>query len=206
MAQHFGYYDGYASMAFRCGCGWTGPFSELRQECYRELFDASCPRCDKMLAIVSFPTDDETRQAAARGNKEAERNLKSVRARQAFRERYAATELREPAQLPDLEGSELHFDWLSEEQSGETHMVIRLRPDGHEVWRELQAWENWRHLVDVIDILRAKYGPRFRSFTVSAEAEGWLYGDDFGGTRAVAEAMAKAGIKDLRDAGRADEG
>jgi hypothetical protein len=52
-------------------CGWTGVVRDLAMEMHNELFDLSCPRCDKMLLIVPYPTGPETRAAAVAGNPEA---------------------------------------------------------------------------------------------------------------------------------------
>src|SRR2546427_54698 len=49
-------------------CGWRGAGCDGSREFHRELFDVSCPRCDTMLVIVSHPTTDETKAAAAAGN------------------------------------------------------------------------------------------------------------------------------------------
>jgi len=35
-------------------CHWVGAVREGSREYYRDLFDVSCPRCDKMLLIVGY--------------------------------------------------------------------------------------------------------------------------------------------------------
>lgn len=77
-ARQLGYYALEPSRRFQCKCGWVGPFSDLWQEHSNELFDASCPNCETMLAIVSFPTLNEIRSAAREGNKEAQKQLRSI--------------------------------------------------------------------------------------------------------------------------------
>ena len=60
-------------------CGWQGDNGEAVKELHEELFDLSCPRCEKMLLIVSYPTLEQTREAAERGNAEALEALESLR-------------------------------------------------------------------------------------------------------------------------------
>jgi hypothetical protein len=47
-------------------CHWAGLAGDGAREYYRELFDVSCPRCDNMLLIVPYPTDEETKYCEAR--------------------------------------------------------------------------------------------------------------------------------------------
>ena len=79
------YFDNYRSETFTCPvCGWSGGFGQLEQEQYRDLFDGSCPQCEKMLIVVSFPTAEEIRKAAADGNEGALQMLPMVRRREAL--------------------------------------------------------------------------------------------------------------------------
>jgi len=79
------YFDNYRCETFTCPvCGWFGGFGQLEQEQYRDLFDGSCPECEKMLIVVSFPTAEEIRKAAADGNEEALQMLPMVRRREAL--------------------------------------------------------------------------------------------------------------------------
>ena len=189
-ARRFGYYDPYATEEFGCRCGWRGSFEGLSTETFEELFDASCPKCGTMLAIVSFPSADEVRQAARQGNEEASRDLKNVRKREAFLQRYEARELKSPTELPEIEGTGLEFEWDAVEESGQREVVIRLR-GGPEVWREVEAWENWPHFVEVRRILRERYGARFKSLTATAAADLYLYGDNM---------LARGRVEARRDA------
>jgi hypothetical protein len=38
-------------------CGWSGQAGDAAIEYYEELFDVSCPRCEKMLLVVSALVD-----------------------------------------------------------------------------------------------------------------------------------------------------
>lgn len=190
-ARQFSWYGDYRSCEFHCRCGWFGPYGDLATEAHRDLLDASCPQCDTMLAIVSYPLEEETREAAREGNREAQRALPNVDQRNAFLKRYAARELQSPDQLPDLKGNKLRFVWDFEGDTASQEVVIRRLPSGPEVWREVEAWDNWEHFIEVRKILRARYGARFKSLTPSTRAELWLFGDDLPARGRVAEDLEK---------------
>jgi hypothetical protein len=63
---------------FRCLCGWVGPLADLETELFDALYEAFCPRCDKRLAVVQFPGEDDIRRAASKGNKEAQKMLRNL--------------------------------------------------------------------------------------------------------------------------------
>lgn len=184
-ARRFGYYGFYSWRRFACPCGWRGWFGQLSQEMHETLFDASCPKCGTMLAIVSFPTWGDVWRAFRRGNEEASRDLKDFAEREAFLRRYEARELKSPDQLPEVEGDSLEFEWDSVEVSGQREVVIRLR-EGREVWREVEAYENWLHFIEVRRILRERYAARFKSLTATDAADLYLYGDDLSARGLVA--------------------
>lgn len=82
-ARIFRWHDLRERDVFVCRCGWTGVFREMSNGWFEELIDGSCPTCDTMLAIRSFATLDEIREAAAAGNAEAADQLRDLEARQA---------------------------------------------------------------------------------------------------------------------------
>jgi hypothetical protein len=67
IAKHLRYWDYDRDAVISCDCGWNGPAAG-NEETYSQLLDVHCPRCQRMLLIVSFPTVGETREAAAAGN------------------------------------------------------------------------------------------------------------------------------------------
>lgn len=72
------YHDFDPAAVLTCGrCGARAVAGENR-EYHGELFDVRCPRCHPALLIVPYPTDEETRAAAAEGNEEAQRDLVGV--------------------------------------------------------------------------------------------------------------------------------
>ena len=77
-AARYAYFDDeWRTKVFRCpDCGWSGSYEEMDgPNLFNELFDCACKNCDKMLLIVAYPTRQQTIEAAALGNKEAQREL-----------------------------------------------------------------------------------------------------------------------------------
>lgn len=73
------YYEYHPHERLRCpNCGWTGQAQAANREDHAELFDVSCPRCDKVLLVVGYPTLAQTREAAAAGNPEAIAELAEI--------------------------------------------------------------------------------------------------------------------------------
>ena len=71
------YWTHYSESApLKCeACGWEGLIRDGDIEPYTESFDVSCPKCERMLLVVPYPTVEETRAAALAGNVVAQREL-----------------------------------------------------------------------------------------------------------------------------------
>jgi predicted RNA-binding Zn-ribbon protein involved in translation (DUF1610 family) len=77
LAEICNYYGEWRGKTFNCpNCDWLGSIGDMHMEAHAELADYSCPRCDKIVVIVSYPTIEETRTAAAAGNAEAAAELR----------------------------------------------------------------------------------------------------------------------------------
>lgn len=59
-------------------CGWKGATGDGSMQLHDELFDVSCRSCGQMLLIVSYPTVEQTRDAAAAGNVAAQAELRRI--------------------------------------------------------------------------------------------------------------------------------
>ncbi len=174
-ATHLGFWDYDRDATLTCpGCGWSGSGAG-NEEYFDELLDVSCPQCDRMLLIVSFPTAEETRAAAAAGNPRAEAELPSVDEREERLERALELELKTAGQLPNLRGDTLRLDWDLEERDGE-HWTV-LRHEGNEFWRELAYYEGYERFAVVFELLRERYGQRLMEVRPTAASELYLYGD-----------------------------
>lgn len=178
-AKWYSYFDGYRSETFHCPrCSWTGGFEQLEQEQYRDLFDGSCPQCGKMLIIVSFPTLKEIREAAAGGNEEALQMLPMVKQQEGLDAAFERDGLKSADPLPDLAGNELEFEW-DQEQDGEKNLTI-IRCGEAVIWKEPAFYEGWPRFNQVKEIIKARYGSRFKSLKPTERSELYLFGDDLG--------------------------
>ncbi len=60
MSQVFEYEEDWEEIILTCTeCNWKGTFREGDTEMYAEVMDSSCPNCDIILAVVSYPTTAE---------------------------------------------------------------------------------------------------------------------------------------------------
>jgi hypothetical protein len=73
-------YDSAKQLACQ-GCGWVGDGDSATTNHFAELFDVCCPRCDRMLLVIGYPTFGEIEEAARRGHPEAQRELELIRER-----------------------------------------------------------------------------------------------------------------------------
>jgi hypothetical protein len=173
MARRFGYYDDWKTPILQClNCGWKGTFEQGSVDYFGALMDSSCPGCDTMLAIVSYPTSAET---DANMDKLTDQEKREVSARKRFLAQWEAASLKSADQLPDLQGAELTlaWDWLENEQKHFT--VIR---HGHtEVWHELACYEGYERFQEILKILKAKYGSRLVDVVPTDASTLHLHGD-----------------------------
>jgi hypothetical protein len=178
-AKVYAYFDGYRSETFQCPCcSWTGGFEQLERDQHRDLFDGSCPQCGRMLIVVSFPTAEEIHEAAAGGNEEAQKMLPMVKQREDLDDSFGRDGLKSADQLPDLVGNELEFEWDQEQEGENDHTIIRC---GEAViWKEPAFYEGWPRFNRVKEILKARYGSRFKSLKPTERSALYLYGDDLG--------------------------
>jgi hypothetical protein len=143
-----------------------------------------CPRCDRGVAYVQFPSLRDTEQAAAAGNEEAIRDLPEKRERirrlEARMNKFWSNHLHSLEQLPELEGESLEFTWDVKVHVGdenEDYQIIRVGE--REVWRELAFWGNMVRFNEIKDLLKRKYGPRFKSLTPTDGSLDFLTGDHY---------------------------
>ena len=155
-------------------CGWAGLGSELSIELFDGLSDLECPKCWARLFVVVYPTAEETRVAAAAGDERAQRDLVNLEQREERWRSAKAMALTDGSQLPDL-GGPVDVVWDFEEIGDETLTI--LRAGDRVLWRELAYWEGVDRFVEVVAILRKRYGRLLRSITPSEASELYLYGD-----------------------------
>ena len=175
MTEHFNYYDDWRSVELECPkCHWKGKFGGGSVECYSELQDCSCPRCDfdasPTLAIVSYPTLDEM---LASGNPA---DVQQARRIEQFRQKFDAAKLVNKEQLPAVDSTSFTLAWDSVETNGERFTVIRH--DDRVLFSEPACWEGYGRFEQVCKIVREKYGSNVTDLVPTRDSELYLYGDD----------------------------
>ncbi len=176
------YYDDWRERRSQCGnCGWQGLGSELQTgEMFRELMEMECPGCGQRLLVVSYPTLAESR---ANWSKLSEGERAEVEAIELFNRRFESASLKAPSQLPELECDELVLDWDFAETcpgtagGGQTSPETVIRHGHIEVWREPALWEGYERFVEILGMLRERYGARLKDLVPTAASELFLYGD-----------------------------
>lgn len=173
------WYDFDENAVVDCRCGWSGPASAGGIEIFSQCFSFECPECGRTLAVFSHPTIDETKRKAAEGNEKAKAELASTLKRETFLERAAASELKDPGELPDLKGDELVIEWdFDDPPEDHQDCWTVLRHDGKEFWREVAYYEGIDRFREVASILREKYGTRLVELRPTSKSDTYLCGDD----------------------------
>ncbi len=62
---------GWRERELGCPCDWHGDSRAMAMELHDAVTDYACPQCGNLLLIVSHPSLDQVRAAAAAGNAEA---------------------------------------------------------------------------------------------------------------------------------------
>jgi len=172
----YNYYDNWKDVILVCPvCGWKGKREDGVVEYFSDLFDISCPKCDKMLAVVSYPTIDETKEAASDGHEEALMNLPTALHVENRKSRFQNTKLESVAQLPEICGNDLEFIWDFARKNDEIYNIIKH--NNVVLWEEIGFYESVWRFNEVKNILKKKYRERFKSLKPSEESEYYLYGD-----------------------------
>jgi hypothetical protein len=72
------YWDYDAQASLTCPiCAWSGRGEGL-EDTFKEVMDVKCPQCDHMLLVITYPTIEQTRAAAAAGNEIAQQELRHL--------------------------------------------------------------------------------------------------------------------------------
>jgi hypothetical protein len=176
------WYSDWKILQFTCEhCGWTGK-GELAFP--NEGGVLECPRCDRGVAYVQFPNLRDMEQAAAEGNPEAIQDLPKkrewIKRMEDRMEKFWSNHLHSLEQLPQLEGESLEFAWdiaVHVGDENEDYQIIRVGE--REVWRELAFWGNMVRFNEIKDLLKQRYGTRFKSLTPTDGSLDFLTGDHY---------------------------
>lgn len=169
MAIHFPY-AGYRDQHLTCpDCGWTGLGRDSCQNVGGLVMDLECPECFKMLAIIDFPTYQETLKRGTEAERQAV--LREIN----FKEKFKRMSLKTADELPHVEGNNIHFTFRSVTSKGEDYNIIEFQ--NQEVWREPMVWEGYERFMEIGCILKERYGSRMVDLIPDETAEMFLYGD-----------------------------
>ena len=173
MAKHVAYYEFDQNAPIVCThCGATGSYAEWA-EYYDALFDITCGVCGRMLYIVGYPTIEDIREYAERGNEDAISSLPAAKEREAFLAKLEAEQLKTPGQLPELEGDELEFTWDFLDAGDEHFTLILLGQE--EIWREPAVYDGYYRFEEVRNLLKERYGERYAGLTYTERSMVWLF-------------------------------
>jgi len=174
--EQVAYYSPWQTDTWQCPCGWTGTGKDAAWEMFDALLQVDCPKCDKRLCLVIYPSPAEERAAAKTGNEEAQRAVGAEKRRDQREEKHKATKLVRASQLPMLKGvDEIDFLLSCDETSDDP--VYILTANGEEIHRE-QAWfEDNGPLRRYCRYVAKRYGARAKTFTIDGTAVVWLSGD-----------------------------
>jgi hypothetical protein len=137
----------------------------------------TCAECDRMLVIAPHPTVEETRVAAAAGNPSAIRNLPHAEAAAAYSKRFNAAKLTDPAQLPEIAGDgDLHMQWDTID-GPEVDSTTTILHEDDAIWSEPAVFEGAWRFAEVAELLKLRYGERFRTLTPTDRSGVYLWGD-----------------------------
>jgi hypothetical protein len=176
MTTQFEYYDDWKTPILECAqCGWKGTFEQGAVDYFGEVMDSSCPGCEKMLAIVSYPSSEETE---ANMDKLTGQENREFSARKRFLAEWEASSLKSADQLPDLEDPAFTLVWdMVGREEGCERLYTVLRHGEQEIWRELACYEGYERFQEIVKILKAKYGHRLLGVVPTEASTLYLYGD-----------------------------
>ena len=178
-----GYYTHDTTSQVTCpDCGWAGTFADLKLSNESEEFllvGFECPVCFENIVLAPFPTINQIRSAAKRGNTRAIHDLAAAEERDRQDAAREASLLGSADQLPalDLPGP-TRFIWDAEIVEGDHWTVIRVAPDGRQIWREAAFWEGWERFPKMRDLLCKRYREGFGDLGLTRIAGTWVVGDD----------------------------
>lgn len=117
-------------------------------------------------------------------NEEAIRDLSEKRERirrlEARMNKFWSNHLHSLEQLPELEGESLEFRWDIAVHVGTENEDFQIIKIGEkEVWRELAFWGNIPRFNEIKELLKQRYGTRFKSLTPTNGSLDFLTGDHY---------------------------
>jgi hypothetical protein len=159
-------------------------------EYHEELMDCSCPVCDffsaPMLAIVSFPTIEESRTNWDKLTNEERKQVEDI---ERFRDEFSRRKLRDASLLPDIPEKSFTLDWDFTDDGSRRETVIKHK--GTVIFTEPALYEGYDRYIEIAEILRRRYGDALLDLVPTDPSKLYLYGDRISSPGIVAEARRR---------------
>lgn len=166
-------------------CGWKGVFDDGLKDMDDYVRDCSCPECEEspMLAVVSgclsvsdFKTTREMLSPAERAFGDAQVAVIEGRTKA----HYLTL-----VDFPDLEGEALDLVWDTEGWD------VVIRHGDQEIAREPGGFENYHRFLEMLEILRKRYGTRMRRLLPTDSSMLDLLGDEISALSLIREEQTR---------------
>jgi hypothetical protein len=155
--------------------------------------ELNCPTCEGRLALVSFPTVEQIRAAAAEGHPEAV----SMLTHEAKAEEFSTSQKRSRRslnKLPKSDGDHLQFH-LETIHSGDgmSPKWLILLCNGTEIYRERSGYEHWEAVITIGEAVNKQFAGRIAWFD-PADAGSALLGDNMRARGHIQDFLNDTGI------------
>lgn len=172
-ARLFGYYDNWRDETLTCPqCSWSGTFKQGSMEVCKMFAATSCPHCKLVLAEVSYPTIEESRE---NWNVLTEPEKRQVEAVEKLRKLFTKECLKSADQLPDVAETNFAVSWDFIEEDSGPYTLIKLKDQV--LWKEPATYEGENRFEEIAGFLKAKYGSKITDLIPTGESGYYLYGD-----------------------------
>jgi hypothetical protein len=180
----FNWYDNWKKYHLNCECGWKGELDDERCENHDGLMDFDCPNCKTILATILYPTLEESKQNWDKLDNSEKEHITRI---EAFQKKFEEESLKSSDQLPDLHGNHFVFVWDSSLIEGKTVILFGEKT----IWSEPTQYEGYERFVEILEILKAKYGDKLKDFIPTEASQMYLLGDRLNAGQIIEEARSK---------------
>ena len=155
------------TMSCRCSeCDWEGVGSDLDLQFQGRRTWASCPHCFTDLAMITAFSEEEYENSYIG---ERYREFVALCKREQISNSKA---------LPSVKGLRLEFTWDIEEPDDGSCDYLVVTCNDQEVLREIAYWNNKDRFDQVNDMLKERYGIRFRGLNPTFRSSTYIYGGE----------------------------
>lgn len=190
------YYSNWKEETFSCRhCGWNGKGVDCPQgECFQDLVEMDCPKCEEPAFILLFPTLKDMRNNWDDLEKSEKAQYLII---EKHKNNFEATSLKSTDQLPDLVGDDLVLTWDIEDRQTGGNTLIKY--GDRVLWKETAFFEGYERFEEAAAILKEKYQDQLLDLVPTRKSELFLYGDRIGSPGRIEKCRSRmAQYKDPR--------